>query len=257
MKTKYPPRPRLNISHSTVQGGLDAVNVEVGSIYWGPGNIDSDPIFAGAAGGDYRPAPVSPCTNAGDPDYLAGPDETDLDGGRRIVGGQIDMGAYEFDYVEAEMKFTPKVINSCGEGRWVKAHLVLPEGFTVADVNRNSPLMIVPFGIQSEYMDVFTDEDGFAQVEVAFDRGVFCGAGAEYDLTDVTVLGLLTDGRYFGGRDGIHMMNKNTKCLSVFASYWLRGDCDSSDWCDGLDLNQDSAVDFIDFALLFSCRCPF
>ena len=45
---------------------------------------------------NYRLLPVSPCINAGDPNYVAEPNETDLDGNPRVIGGRIDMGAYEF-----------------------------------------------------------------------------------------------------------------------------------------------------------------
>jgi probable HAF family extracellular repeat protein/parallel beta-helix repeat protein len=48
--------------------------------------------------GDYHLLPGSPCINAGDPDYVAGPNETDLDGLPRVIGGRIDMGAYEFNH---------------------------------------------------------------------------------------------------------------------------------------------------------------
>jgi predicted outer membrane repeat protein len=46
-------------------------------------------------GGDYHLGPQSPCVNAGDPNYVAAPGETDLDGNPRIRFGRIDMGAYE------------------------------------------------------------------------------------------------------------------------------------------------------------------
>ena len=45
--------------------------------------------------GDYHLQPESPCINTGDPEYIAGPNETDLDGNPRVIGGRIDMGAYE------------------------------------------------------------------------------------------------------------------------------------------------------------------
>ena len=46
----------------------------------------------------YRLQPNSPCINAGDPDYVPEPNETDLDGKPRIIAGRIDMGAYEFNH---------------------------------------------------------------------------------------------------------------------------------------------------------------
>ncbi|NIO41283.1 MAG: hypothetical protein GTO41_14565, partial [Burkholderiales bacterium] len=84
----------------------------------GVGNIDADPCFAGPGywadfsdpniivepnepnavwvNGDYHLLPSSPCVDTGDPNYIAGPNETDLDGKPRVIAGRIDMGAYEF-----------------------------------------------------------------------------------------------------------------------------------------------------------------
>jgi hypothetical protein len=46
--------------------------------------------------GDYHLLQDSPCIDTGDPNYIVGPNETDLDGKSRVIGGRIDMGAYEF-----------------------------------------------------------------------------------------------------------------------------------------------------------------
>jgi hypothetical protein len=46
--------------------------------------------------GDYHLLSDSPCIDFGDPDYIPGPAETDLDGKPRVIGGRIDMGAYEY-----------------------------------------------------------------------------------------------------------------------------------------------------------------
>jgi len=82
------------VSYSNVQGGWS-----------GEGNIDADPLFIdpqgpdnvpGTEDDDLRLAPTSPCIDSGDPNYVPGPNETDLDGNRRIIRGRIDMGAYEF-----------------------------------------------------------------------------------------------------------------------------------------------------------------
>jgi parallel beta-helix repeat protein len=84
----------VNISYSNIQGG-----------WLGEGNIDADPLFVDPEGPDNVPgteddnlrlAPSSPCVDAGDPGYVPGPNEIDLDGNPRIVGDVIDMGAYEF-----------------------------------------------------------------------------------------------------------------------------------------------------------------
>lgn len=47
--------------------------------------------------------------------------------------------------------------------------------------------------------------------------------------------------------------NNDTKVdfsdFALFASYWLAPDCNDPNWCEGTDLNTDSNVDFHDFAM--------
>jgi len=55
----------------------------------------TDPLFVNANGwGDLRLQSNSPCINAGNDDYVT--TATDLDGMPRIIGGTVDIGAYEF-----------------------------------------------------------------------------------------------------------------------------------------------------------------
>jgi predicted outer membrane repeat protein len=97
--------------------GLDTVRyslVEGGAA--GEGNIDTDPMFADAAGGDYTLAPGSPAIDAADNfpyqdsigpyQDLAGnarvvddPDTPDT--GLSLIGPVIDMGCYEFGELNA------------------------------------------------------------------------------------------------------------------------------------------------------------
>ena len=58
------------------------------------GNITADPLLVNAPAGDFHLGTNSPCINAGDNAYA--PTAPDLDGNPRIVGGTVDMGAYEF-----------------------------------------------------------------------------------------------------------------------------------------------------------------
>jgi hypothetical protein len=60
-----------------------------------PSNIDDvDPLFVNPAAGDYHLQPSSPVANVGDNGAL-GMQATDLEGLPRIMGGTVDLGAFE------------------------------------------------------------------------------------------------------------------------------------------------------------------
>jgi hypothetical protein len=89
------PLNEIQVSYSDVQGGPSQPGIVGGSVSWGPGNIDADPLFTNPLVGDYHLTPLSPCVDAGDPSYVALPGELDIDGQPRVHPPALDMGADE------------------------------------------------------------------------------------------------------------------------------------------------------------------
>jgi len=205
-----------SVTYSDVQGSWP-----------GEGNVDADPCFVEPGywadandpniivepndpnavwiGGDYYLLPDSLCIDAGDPNYVAEPNETDIDGNPRVINGRIDMGAYETNHIQAAMKLTPQMLNCNSKGKYIKAHLTLPEGFLPEDVDVNEPAIAEPIGAESEYIDVFGNKDSPVRLEICFDREAFCDGltDTDDDSLEVTVIGSLTTSRYFDATDTI------------------------------------------------------
>jgi hypothetical protein len=59
------------------------------------GNISAEPKFVAPDSNDYHLSSESPCINAGDPNFVSAPNETDYDGDQRLLGQYIDIGADE------------------------------------------------------------------------------------------------------------------------------------------------------------------
>ena len=56
----------MDIAYSDVEGGQDGIiNNNNGTLDWGEGNIDSDPLFCEADSGNYHLAGNSPCAGTG------------------------------------------------------------------------------------------------------------------------------------------------------------------------------------------------
>ncbi len=86
----------LNFANSLIQGsgGSSNWNSAVGTNQGG--NLDADPVFINATGGNYIIRPWSPAVNAGNTGFFAdAASAKDLSGKARAFGSSIDMGAYE------------------------------------------------------------------------------------------------------------------------------------------------------------------
>ncbi len=231
----------ITVSYSCIAGG-----------YPGTGNISTNPLFRAPASEDYDLRAGSPCINAGDNAAVPPVTETDLDGRPRVVGGRVDMGAYEFPVqaTEVPMRFTPQVVNCRSKGKWVRAHFTLPAEFTVDDVDSSVPGRIDSVGIESTSMEVFAGRDGLAKVTMTFDRSAFCSAMTGRGPVEITVTGCLTNGEQFYGTDTIRVTGNVFEGLAAFSSCWLQADCNDPDWRGGPDLDRRSQVNFKDFSIM-------
>ncbi len=213
------------------------------------GNISTDPLFVDADNDDFHLSLGSPCIDVGDNSVVEA-NSTDLDGNPRIINGIVDMGAYEAipPSTEATMNFTPTTLNCSSEGNWVKAHFVLPEGFSTEDVDTAKPATIDSLTCSSDHMNVSYNE-GLVEVEVAFSRNDFCSIGL-FGNTELTVRGWFIDETAFYGTDTIRITTNQLEKLPEFLSYWLQTDCTEPDFCEGFDLDHNGVVDLADFVLL-------
>jgi len=194
----------ITITYSDVQGDWP-----------GNGNIDTDPCFVELGywdvngvwvEGDYHLLSDSPCIDAGDPNYIAEPNETDLDGNPRVIAGRIDMGAYEYSPpIPAEARIVPRTINLESKGKWITCYISLPEDYNVADIEPNS--VFLEDKIQAESLRV--DE----QQQVAIVRFSREDVQAILNIGEVelTITGQLTDGAVFEGTDIIRVIDKAGK----------------------------------------------
>ncbi|MBW8041950.1 MAG: hypothetical protein FVQ85_18395 [Planctomycetes bacterium] len=221
------------VNYSDVEGGESGVYVETGcTLNWGEGNIDADPCFVFPkylpplspappvsasymsdiedyiwTEYDYHLLPDSPCIDAGDPNYVAGHNETDLDGKPRIIGCQIDMGVYEYgQLVPSEVRIVPRTISLESRGKWITAFLWLPEGYAVTDIaDIDSHSLLLDYEIEPERFR-FNEEKqvvmaNFSQEEVQ----TFLNVG-EFELS---ISLQLMDGTVFEGRDLIRVVQKS------------------------------------------------
>jgi hypothetical protein len=109
--------------------------------------------------------------------------------------------------------------------------------------------------IESDYLNAFVNEEGVVEVEARLGRSAFALCLSQPAERTLTVMGLLagTSGQDFYGTDTIKIVNNTLQQIAAFASYWLTEGCDSPDWCDGVDLDQNGTVNLADFALFDGC----
>lgn len=195
----YGPEIRVRWATTTIQySDINPADVSVlpGTVNWGDGNINTDPLFVG--GGDYHLQEFSPCVDAGTD---AGVD-TDIDGDARPYGDGFDMGADEFappclydfyGFIE------PLPFEDSGEVRAYKSKRVIPVKFRLYD----------SFGTE---ITSLSEPPVISILYVS--SGDPGGNPEEYDVT-----GQADGGNTFRYSDGNWIFNLSMRSFSIDSSY--------------------------------------
>jgi len=171
----------------------------------------------------------------------------------------IPQGDYPrlwWEGMEVPMKLTPCKLNCRSQGNWVKAHFTLPEGFTVVDVDSDRPAVLHSFGFQSLPLYVFVNKNKLVEIEAAFERQAVCSLAGDWPQM-LTVAGFLADGNIFLGTSTVRIIHPGMKVIEELAWYWLNADCVHPDFCNEIDMNRDSLVNLLDYALLMNIEVEF
>ena len=168
----------------------------------------------------------------------------------------VDYPHLWWEGMQVPMKLTPRTLNCRSKGNWVKAHLTLPEGYTVADVDSDRPAVLHSFGFQSLPLYVFVNKDKLVEIEAAFERQAVCSLAGDWPDA-LTVAGFLTDGNIFLGTSNVRIIHPGMKVIEELAWYWLNADCVQPDFCNEIDMNRDSLVNLLDYALLMNIEVEF
>jgi len=143
------------ISYSNIKDSINGINTNNnGTIIWGDGNIDEEPIFVGGDPFSYELTKYSPCIDAGTPDTTGlNLPATDLAGNQRIYNGRIDIGAYEYQgygidqpdtsFIHSLYLFqnTPNPFNNETEILFITADYERVENYTLSIYNTKGQLV--------------------------------------------------------------------------------------------------------------------
>jgi len=184
----------MDIAWSCVEGGQSGVNVEAtATLIWGPGMIDTDPLFVQG----YHLSPMSPCVNGGDPEAQLISCSTGTDGHQDR--GILDIGYHDGPYhiFEADTYTVPgssggtaNLTIGSGEAKAFRNYLILgsvtgtdpgtplPGGSCILPLNWDAFTGMVILLLNSPYFSDFTgqlDNEGKADASFNLPGGVITG----------------------------------------------------------------------------------
>jgi streptogramin lyase len=148
----------------------------------------------------------------------------------QIIKGEVSPILYDLTVqaaiqaIQATVDINPDTLNLRSKGRWITAYIELPEGYSVADINRttillNGTISVDPFWISKPIKSVIGDYDNdtIPDLMIKFDRQqVINYIMANVDMSrlyeerfmtiTLTVTGKLNDGTPFQGSDTIKII---------------------------------------------------
>lgn len=173
----------------------------------GQGNFDADPQLTDPNAANFHLLSSSPCIDAGDPNYIQKPNDTDLDSAPRVTGGLIDVGPYEYaPPLQAQMNITPKTIRCRSSHAPLVAHVTLPEGISAADVDTQIPATIIPSGIQSQSITILSADP--LKLRITFSRRAFCDAFSGSGHVELTLAAYLKTRRHIQASDFVNIIRR-------------------------------------------------
>ncbi len=134
------------------------------------------------AANDYHLTSGSPGINAGDPDYIAEEDETDLDDDQRIMAARIDMGAYEY----GDVIYVDDDASASGDGQaWSTAYKYLQDALDNAEAGDEIWVAAGTYYPDIDESSTRTDDDRTESFELVSDVALYGGfSGDEESLFD-------------------------------------------------------------------------
>jgi hypothetical protein len=153
------------------------------------------------------------------------------------------------------MNLTPRTLNCRSQGNWVKAHFTLPEEYSISDIDLDRSAVVDSSGIESALLEVSVNKDGSIEITASFDKEQICSLAGDWPEI-FRVYGFFTDGSVFFGESVIRINPAGLKEVTELALYWLE-ECDYPDWCEGMDMNRDTVVNFQDYPLLLNSEVEF
>jgi len=125
-----------------------------------------------------------------------------------LVGFQV-AGQYGRAYnVEATVDIKPETLNLNMQGQWITAHIELPEGYNVSDIDPESILLENMFGAVRSNMEGRTLMVKFeADGVIDYLWILLLHMGGYRSHVDLTIKGQLRDGTQFAGMDTITIMD--------------------------------------------------